>query len=135
MPPALQGVHHLPLLVGAHPAEYGVTFDDVSQLLGFARQGPAVDHGLGARHADLPGDGSYGLGMIAGDHLGVNPLPCEEAERVGCVIPDAVAEDDQRLRLELTGEPFRLGIELGSGEDDDPAPEGGMPLGSRHHLR
>lgn len=71
MPLALQDLHHVPLLVGAHPGEHVRGVEGVLQV-GLRRQRGGVDGG--AMNADRPSDRCDSGQAVPRTHDGANLL-------------------------------------------------------------
>ena len=109
----LQCPQDVALLLRGDATEHGGVGDRTTELGGVVGQGAGVDHPVRAGYPHFPGDGADRLRLVARDDLGDDPLFCEEPQGVGGVVPDPIAESDERNRCDVRGKALiegRVGV-------------------------
>ena len=96
----LEGSNKIAFLLRTQTAENGRRLGDPPQLRSITWKVGAGNRVIRSLHASRRRQGGDGGGMVAGEHLDRDALIPVVSEDLGCIRPEALAEDDQRERLD-----------------------------------
>ena len=105
----MECAHHGLLLRRSDPAEDGVRVDRLLELRRVFGELAGIQRILRAGHAGLGGDGADGGGVVPGDHLDGDLLLEEVAHRLGCVGAQALIDNDECSRGDLSRPALGIG--------------------------
>ena len=123
----LQSLYKLTFLIRSYPAEDGIFYNGVRNVLR-CLQGGGVHIVFRMGDARLGGHIGYSHRVISGNDLDFHPLLCEVPEGFRSVLADGVGEQDQTQGRNLLCESFSCGSSVIQAEDQHPVAQGALGL-------
>ena len=132
----MECAHHGLLLRRSHPAEDGVRVDGLLELRRVFSELAGIQGIVGAGHARLGGDGADSGGVVTGDHLDGDLLVEEVAHRLGRVGAQALIDDNECSRGDLSRPALGIGTRARRPSEEQHARAlSRESLGALAHLR